>query len=329
MQKIAFIILLTLLTIISLPSQAVPPERLQTIQTKLDSLTAPYGKKIGIAFIDLNSNTFFHINGSAEYPAASVAKVPVMATAYYFQDAGKADLEKKLTYRKEDRLGGSGVLQWMRPGNSYTMRNLIRMMISLSDNTATKMTVDEIGLENINTYIKHLGLNNTTIADSTMLKERPEPGINLTSPLDMAYLTLQIEHPQGFSDKSRQEMLKFMKNQRYHWGIWRGVPPGTVVADKTGNLDKVLNDVGIVYTKHGNFILSIFTRDFTKQRDARKLINEVTKVCYEGFTGEKVPEIVAKKSAPKKYKRSKKVKKKRITKKKSRSKRRNNRVGHL
>jgi len=208
------------------------------------------------------------------------------------------------------------------------MRNLIRMMISLSDNTATKMTVDEIGLENINTYIKYLGLNNTIIADSTMLKERPEPNINLTTPLDLAYLTLQINSPQGFKDKSRQEMLKFMKNQRYRWGIWRGVPPGTVVADKTGNLDKVLNDVGIVYTKYGNYILSIFTCDFAKQRDARKLINEVSKICYEGYTGEKVPEVAIKRS-PAKRKWAKKQKKKRTSKKKFRSKRRNNRIGHL
>ena len=328
MQNKLLLIIFAILSLLAGPIAAVPPERLQAIQAQLDSLTAPYGKKIGIAFIDLSSNMFFHINGSAEYPAASVAKVPVMATAYYFEDAGKVDLEKKITYKKEDRLGGSGVLQWMRPGNSYTMRNLIRMMISLSDNTATKLTVDEIGLENINTYIKYLGLTNTIIADSTMLKERPEPGINLTTPLDLAYLTLQINSPQGFSDRSRQEMLKFMKNQRYHWGIWRGVPPGTMVADKTGNLDKVLNDVGIVYTKYGNYVLSIFTRDFAKQRDARKLINEVSKICYEGYTGEKLPEIIAKKAFAK-PRWNKKTKKKRFVKKKSRSKRRNNRIGHL
>ncbi|MFH1387420.1 MAG: serine hydrolase [bacterium] len=269
---------------------------------RLEQILLPYKGKVGLAFVDLNTGYTFHVNGSNKYPAASVAKVPVMATAYYLADQGKLDLDAKVTLRQSDKLGGSGVLQWRKPGQRYTLRNLIRMMISLSDNTATRMIVNVIGTPEINSYIRSAGLENTIVADPTMLKAPPGPGNNRTSPLDMAKLIAKINDGVSFYPASAQEMLGFMKNQRYRWGIWRGVPKNIVVADKTGNLDGVLNDAGIVYTKPGNYILSVFTYDFKKQRDARQVINALSTAAYEEYTGEKVPKPKVKKITYKKKK---------------------------
>lgn len=296
---------------------ALPAEKQAPLFNRLSKIAEPHGPKVGAAFIDMGSGWEAEINGRQEFPAASVAKVPIMVTAYHLADSGKLNLESKARFTGKDRLGGSGVLQWMPAGKTYTLRNLTRMMIVLSDNSATKMMVDRLGMPTINAYlISSLEARNTIIADPTMLQEPPAPNVNHTTPLDMAHIAAKIEKGEGFSPQARKEMLSYMRNQRYRWGIWRGVPAGTVVADKTGNLEGILNDVGVVYTKQGNYVLSIFTWGFKKQRDARLVINELSKAAYEEYTGEKVPQPVIKKKAPtRRYYRTKSYKKKTAKKK--------------
>jgi beta-lactamase class A len=269
-------------------SFAAALEANSSLAQRLTKLCATYEAKVGVAFIDLRSGEEFAINGDQPFMAASVAKVPVMAAAFHLSDLGRYDLQQKLVFREEDKLGGSGILQWLRGGTAYTRWNLSRMMIVLSDNTATRLLVNDLGLPAVNGYIKTIGLRQTEIVDPTMLNEPPATELNLTTPLDMAHLFALIAKSQNFSAQAKKEMASFLKNQRYRWGIWRGVPAGVVVADKTGNVGGVLNDAGIVYTKHGNYVLSVFTIGFKKQHDARILINQVSRAAYEEFTGEKV-----------------------------------------
>lgn len=260
------------------------------LQSKLARLASTSEGRVGIAFIDLNTGREMSINGSQEFPAASVIKVPIMAAAYHLSESGKINLKQKVLFRKSDKLGGAGVLQWARTPNYYTLWKLIRLMIVFSDNTATRLVVEHIGREKINSYLQSIGLARTAVVDPTMLKEPPSPCVNMTTPTDIAHLMAKIYKAEGFTPQSRKEMLAFMRNQRYRWGIWRGVPSGTVVADKTGNLDGILNDAGIIYTKKGNYILSVFTWGFKKQRRARLLINGISRTAYEEYTGEKVIE---------------------------------------
>lgn len=262
--------------------------RLFQLSKKINPLVLPYGKKVGLCFIDLETNRELQINGYRKYPAASVAKMPVMATAFHLAESGKLNLDHTILFQEKDKLIGSGVLRWMKGGKKYSIRNLVRMMISLSDNTATKMVADKIGAANINSYIKKLGLQGTRIVDNTMLNEPSSEGVNLTTPQDMAYLCRMIQKTSYFNSKSTNQMLAFMKNQRYRWGICKGVPKGTEVANKTGNHNGVANDVGIVYTPYGNYVLSIFTYGFAK-KDARELINEISAAVYESYTTARSP----------------------------------------
>ena len=262
-----------------------------SLVSKINQLTATREANVGMAFIDLKTGWQFSVNGTTEFPTASVIKLAVLATSYHLSELGELDLGEKLTMKESDRLGGSGVLQWMKAGRAYTIWNLNRMMIVLSDNIATKMLVDRIGMTQINNYLREIDVKQTALVDHTMLNEPPSAEVNMSTPLDMAYLVQRIKEAHGYSLNSSKEMLSFMRNQRYHWGIWRGVAPGTIVADKTGNLDYILNDVGIVYSKAGNYILSIFTRNM-KKHEARVLINEISRICYEEYTGEKVQRAV-------------------------------------
>ena len=168
------------------------------LAARLTALCASYETRVGVAFIDLRSGKEFSLNGAQPFMAASVAKVPVMAAAFHLSDLGRLDLQQKLVFREEDKLGGSGILQWMRGGTAYTRWNLARMMIVLSDNTATRLLVDDLGLPAVNGYINTIGLRQTAIVDPTMLNEPPATALNKTSPLDMAHLLAMIARSPGF-----------------------------------------------------------------------------------------------------------------------------------
>jgi len=266
------------------------------LAAKLNRLASTSEARVGITFVDLKTGQKISINGSQPFPTASVIKVAVALAAFHFSDSGKLDLNQRVLFQESDKLGGAGVLRWMKAGREYSLWNLLRLMITLSDNTATRLAINAIGLENINAYIQQMGLKITIIKDSTMLVEPPDSHTNFSTPDEMAQILWMIYHHRGLSQKSSKQLIAWMNYQRYRWGIWRGLPPGTYVANKTGHLEGITNDAGIICTKKGNYILSIFTWGFKKTRTARRLINEISRVVYEDYTGEKVvrPKINAK-----------------------------------
>lgn len=257
------------------------------LQARLERLAATTEGKVSIAFIDLKSGRLASVNGDLPLPAASVAKVPVMCAAFHLADPGKLDLQKRIVFKERDKLEGAGVLRWMKAGQEYTLWNLMRLMITLSDNTATRLVVNAVGLPTIEAYTRSIGLTKTRIVDPTMLVESPATNNNLTSAGDMARQLVLIYNCRGFSKKSAKQMIAWLNYQRYRWGIWRGVPPGTYVADKTGHLEGVLNDVGLVYTKKGTYSLAILTSGFKNKSRARRLINDISRIVYEDYTGKR------------------------------------------
>ncbi|MCU0641114.1 MAG: class A beta-lactamase-related serine hydrolase [Candidatus Margulisbacteria bacterium] len=261
------------------------------LQTELEKLAATSEGKVSISLIDLKGSREAAVNGDLALPAASVAKVPVMCAAFNLADRGLLDLQRRVLFRESDKLEGAGVLRWMKAGKNgqeYSLWNLIRLMITLSDNTATRLVVNAVGLPTIEAYVRGIGLKQTRIIDPTMLVEPPAANNNLTSANDMAKQLVLLHNCRGFSKKSAQQMIAWMNYQRYRWGIWRGVAPGTYVANKTGHLEGILNDVGLVYTKKGTYALAIMTAGFKNKSHARQLINTISRVVYEDYTGEKI-----------------------------------------
>lgn len=275
-----------MLSLILLKSLALPTQA--ELYQKLTSLLSSAEGQVGVTFINLKTNQQIQISGDKLFPAASVAKLGVLTAAFHLSDLKQLDLNQRILFKESDKLEGAGVLRWMKGGQLYTLWNLLRLMITLSDNTATKLAIETIGLDKINNYLSQAGLKHTIIKDPTMLVEPPNPNNNLSTPNDIARLLALIYYRQGFTEKSAKQMISWMHYQRYRWGIWRGVPPGTYVANKTGHLEGIVNDAGIIYTKKGAYILAIFTWGFKKKSVARKLINEISKITYEEYTGEKV-----------------------------------------
>ncbi len=289
MKKLLLFTVLVLSVLAGVSTAEFNTASLFRLNSALRPILKPYGDKVGICFIDLETGRELQINGNKAFPAASVAKVPVMTAAYHLAEQGRLDLNKLVVFEESDKLEGSGVLRWMKADRQYTLKNLIRLMIVLSDNTATKLVVEEVGYDNVNNYLAEQGLHKTEVVDKTMLNEPTSEAVNRTTPANMARLVGMIEKGGYFAKESSEKMLAYMHNQRYRWGIWQGVPRGVKIANKTGNLDGVLNDVGIVYSPAGNYILSVFTCGLEKEAEARELINKISKAVYETYTYEPAP----------------------------------------
>ncbi len=288
MKKKLFFLILALVFFVQ-PLYAQTSARFPRLQSRLSSVAnANYGRKvypghkIGITVVDVKTGARVSVNGSSVFPAASIIKIPIMAYLFNASDSGTLTLGKRVKVDDSHKQPGAGVIQYLKP-NYYTLWSLCRYMISISDNTATYVLALMSGKENVNSYMRRIGLSNTRLLDETALVERPRPNYNRTTPNDIAYLLLRIQRGAGFSKASRADMIKFMRNQKYVFGIPRTLPKNFSCANKTGKLTNVLHDAAIVYSPRGSYVLCVFTQGFKNDTDARIVMNRVSRIVAEYY----------------------------------------------
>lgn len=286
-KKIFFLALTLIFSAQTLHAQA--STRFPRLQSRLRSIAnANYGKKvypghkIGITVVDVKTGARVSVNGASVFPAASIIKIPIMAYLFHAADSKTLTMEKRVKVGERYKQPGAGVIQYLKP-NYYSLWNLCRYMISISDNTATYVLARMAGKKNVNSYVSSLGLKNTRLLDETALVERPKPNYNRTTPNDIAYLLTRIQRGAGFSKTSRADMIKFMRNQKYVFGIPRALPKNFSCANKTGKLTNVLHDAAIVYSPRGSYVLCVFTQGFKNDTNARIVMNRVSGIVAQYY----------------------------------------------
>ncbi len=253
-------------------------ESLAGIKQEINRYAMPSGV-VGIAIKDLTSDESFSLNGNVPFNPASVIKIPVMIEAYHQDSLGIISLNDKMRLSNRFKLPGSGSLQYHQDGELFTVKRLIELMITDSDNTATFMLIDKLGIANINSYMRRCGVYKTIVKDPTMFnKEKGKH--NITCPEDMLKLMDKMYNGKLVNAKASNEMLTVMKGQRHKWGIARFLPNVTI-ANKTGSLDFVRNDVGIIYANNRPYIISIFSRELPSNRGGSVMVGALSKVVYD------------------------------------------------
>ncbi len=228
------------------------------------------------------------INASAEMPAASTIKIPVMVEVFRQLVNGDFDLNTQLTLRQSDKDWGYGDLCDARVGTSYSVSRLLSLMIDVSDNTATNMLIRLVGRQHINATMNELGLRHTRLADF-IRSEGPSIRWALrSSPSDMAHLLRAMAQRQLVDEWSSSEMLAILRDQKHNGLIPEPLPAGTTIAHKTGTLHDTLNDVGIVYgAREDPYVIAVMTTDLPTLDAGRRFIRGVSKMAFtaiERFT---------------------------------------------
>ncbi len=228
-----------------------------------------------------SANPIVSINGTRPFPAASVIKIPIMVAVYTADRSGLIDLDGWYTLKRSDITGGSGVLKAAKPGKKFQFRELIALMITRSDNTASNIFIRQLGMDFLNKTFRDAGLKDTVINRYVMDLRSREKGIdNYVSARDLSFILERIYHSDCVDRPASEEMLKFLLGQHVDDRILRYLPSGVEVAHKTGTIRGIVHDAGIVFTGRGAFTICFLTEGSSTYLHPKKLIGKISEILY-------------------------------------------------
>ena len=254
---------------------------LADFQAQLTAFSMRAPGHVAIAVEDVATGAASGINSSAEMPAASTIKIPVMVEVFRQLVAGEFDLNTRLTLRRSDKDWGSGDLCDARIGATYTVSRLLSLMIDVSDNTATNMLIRLVGRQHINETMAEYGLSHTKLRDFIRSEGNGIRWALRSSPADMAYLLTKMAKDQLIDEWSSRAMIQILRDQKHNGLLPAPLPAGTQIAHKTGTLHDTLNDVGIVYgAGEDPYVIAVMTTDLPTLESGRRFIRGVSKLTY-------------------------------------------------
>ncbi|MCM8786764.1 MAG: class A beta-lactamase-related serine hydrolase, partial [Candidatus Omnitrophica bacterium] len=194
-------------------------------------------------------------NENKLFPAASLIKLPILATSFFAIEEGKISLRTIIVIQHKDIAGGSGILKTQSLPIKLTFEELLKNMILYSDNTATNKIIDILGIDYLNNVFKKIGLKHTYLKRKMMDFSKRKGGIeNYTSISDITYLFEQIYNKKLFNEKYSKLALRFLLEQKINDRLPKYLPETVKVAHKTGLEKGIVHDAGIVFTPKGNYI---------------------------------------------------------------------------
>lgn len=274
------------------------------------------GGTLGVMVRDLASGEELRWNADASFPTASTLKVPLLYALYRLAQDGEIDLAERVTLRCEDRVPGSGVLQYLDAGLQPTIRDIAELMIIISDNFATDICYRLVGRERLAASLAELGLAGTHLPHTTWELLAHVGGLDLTdpdltydtllerlkgsgtddpeapyvdeeydrsTPADMIHLIGLIDEGHGLSAESREGIFRILKHQTIGDRIPAKLPEdaGIDVAHKTGSVRGVRNDVGIVMAPEIRYAIAIMSRGLPDAAAAVPTLADVSRWVWD------------------------------------------------
>jgi len=301
------------------PSPLSLPDFDQTEKEIKDTIASSPGD-VGLILYDMQWERTISVNPDEIFESASMVKVPVMAEVFLQQQEGKLRLDQTLTLRDDQKAGGAGILKDKPSGTEYSVEELLNLMITQSDNTATDMLIELVGMESVENRMSALGLKNTTlkrkIYDFNAIDEGRD---NYTTPEDMYILFKWIygeNHAQGqenpdkpsvgksplaagnpgtgsiniLTAENRDKILDILKKQERKDMIPRFLPEGLAVAHKTGGLLGILHDGGIIFPPGRKpYILIIMGKNVSDEEIMKEKYGKISETIYQRTVNNQSP----------------------------------------
>jgi beta-lactamase class A len=266
------------------PSYAAP-FKLETedksLEARLKEISTLKGLHAGVFVIDPTSGLYASLDGKSAFSAASMIKFPILVSYLAALDTGELKQDQKVTIRQDLITGGSGYLQWRPVGSKVTLSEVAELMMVVSDNTATNIIIDALGGKaRLNREFSNWGLKQTKINNWLGDFE----GTNMTSPYDLVYLMGLVDNHEILSKSSRDLMFQIMRRTRIRTLLPPGLPPGSVIAHKTGDIGSMVGDAGLVTTPGGaKYIVSVQVSRPHNDRRANLLVRNISKEISQDF----------------------------------------------
>jgi beta-lactamase class A len=235
------------------------------------------GATLGVGIIAPSGARFSH-NGTRPFVAASTVKLAIMIELFRRVDAGTIDLAWRHTFAETDKTQGSGVLMHLGVGLSLSLADLAYLMMSISDNAATNILIDTVGLDQVNACMRSLGMPDSRLGRK--MRGRPVlPGENenLAVPDEYATLIAALFNGQAASPASCAAMQALLEKQQNDRRIARLLPRENRPrwGSKTGSLTGAVNDVGFIMTPAGPLCIAVFVKDPTDPLEGEAIIGAI------------------------------------------------------
>ncbi|MFP5112561.1 serine hydrolase [Bacillaceae bacterium C204] len=235
--------------------------------------------RIGLA-IEIGPESFY-VNSEGVFQSASLIKVPILIEGFRQSEIGELSVDQLVSIA--NHVGGSGVLQVFSSEAQLTWKDLLTLMITVSDNTATNMLIDRLGMEAINSSFGKMGLQHTSLNRKMMDFEAIKQGLdNFTSPLDILTCLKVIQEGPYLSEESQAAALKIMSYQQFQDRLPGMMDLGKVfVANKTGSLLHVEHDCAVITYKGKTAYTAVLMDRLDDVYTGKQKINRIGKHIYD------------------------------------------------
>jgi beta-lactamase class A len=276
---------------------STPPDFNQSFEEKIADEIANFNGKVWIYAKNLDTGKDYALRADEQVRTASTIKFPIMVEVFHQVAEGKAAWTDEFTLTKQNKTGGSGVLGEFSDGTKVDLKTATNLMIVVSDNTATNLILDKFGGDAVNARMDALGLKQTRsigkIGGGGKSKAWDEPlyklyGIGVSSPRDMVKLLEMLERGEVINKETSAEMIGILKRQQFTDGLGRNLLDTVPIASKSGAIDRLRSDVGIVYTRRGRIAMAITVDDmpvvhYSMDNAGNKLIWRLSQILQEGL----------------------------------------------
>jgi beta-lactamase class A len=256
----------------------------QAFERKARELVDSVDGVFGVVIRDLATGETFAVHENLVFTQASAIKVQILVELLKQASAGELQLDEVVTVQREDLVGGAGILRQLSAGKvSMSLRDLAVMMIVLSDNTATNILIDRVGMDRVNQTMQELGFARTRLQRKMMDREAVlEERENLSTPAEAARLLEMLHLREILDEESCEQALQILALPK-EGRIGRKLPAGVEVAHKTGSVAGVVNDVGIVRLKSRPFIVSAMINWHLDKEAAEEAIADLSFLAFQYF----------------------------------------------
>jgi beta-lactamase class A len=245
---------------------------------------------LGVAILDLASGQALLIHPDEVFPQASTIKIAVLAELYHQAQqsshgtSGKATLKDKYVVRAQDTVPDSAILGGLTAGvSTLTNRDLATIMVAVSDNSATNVLIDRVGMDNVVRLTASIGLPHTQLRRKMMdLKAAAEGRENISTPREMMSLLEQLFRGKVLEPAVLEDFFTVLETKKDSW-IPRDLPPDLKIANKPGELEGVRNDAGIVFLKDRPYVICVMATFLASERAGEEAITRISRATYEVF----------------------------------------------
>lgn len=273
---------------VAIASAQTTPVKQEVLWQKLESTISAVDRSLdgvlGVAILDLSSGKKIVLHADEVFPQASSIKIAVLAELYRQAQTGKLKLTDLYTFQASDLVPDSDIMGGLTLGvTRITLRDLATMMIAVSDNSATNVLIDRIGMESVNALLDSLGLAHTRLRRKMMdLKAAGEGRENISTPAEMMTLLENLYYGKILNTEMTADFFKVLSTHKASF-LPRDLPEGLKIANKPGELEGVRNDSGVVFIENRPYVICVMTTYLQRERDGEEAITRISAAAYHMF----------------------------------------------